>query len=644
MASLITLRSQNRAERFEIAVMTEAFMDAFSDSRTASDVMPSTFRRIAFERYADLTAGHGSSLSITMMGMPDHFIHAEPEPGTIHGALAELADNPDQDRLVETVVRDGRIIDQTIIPSIATSDTCADCHNDLLGSDDFQAGDMMGVLVLRTDLTDKVRMVLSSSLLVFLFSAGAFWLIARLSQLQSRRRVDSLEAEIDQQRRREEEEIRFLALNDPLTQIGNRAAFAKAVNEFNETERPFSLLLLDLDEFKRLNDTFGHAAGDAVLVHVAQKLRHVTEPLGGVCARLGGDEFAALLPVDPKRPRCAEIGQSILDEVNKGVRFGGKPLSVRCTIGIAASTHFGLSSFEDLNRAADLALYEAKASDPGSLLIYDDAMHNRAVSRIRLEQALPTALEQDEFEVHFQPQVYLETGMLRGFEALLRWKFDGEPIPPTELIPILESNGLVREVDLWVLRQALEQLVQWDRRGFEPINMSINLSPLHFRDARIVESVSTLLTGYPIAPHRITLEITETILLNTWDGVVDILAKLKALGVQIALDDFGTGYSSLAYLRNLDVDEIKVDRAFVIDIETSEETRFMFDGIADMAMGMGRRLVVEGIETKRQCELVATRSGQVAQGYYFGKPMPASEAERMIPVPDTIVLRPRRIG
>jgi EAL domain-containing protein (putative c-di-GMP-specific phosphodiesterase class I) len=280
-------------------------------------------------------------------------------------------------------------------------------------------------------------------------------------------------------------------------------------------------------------------------------------------------------------------------------------------------------SSESIVRAAEMALYEAKSDEKGNLTFYDAELEQRHVARRALIDAIPLALENDEFFVAFQPKVDLLSRETYGFEALIRWARDGSIVPPDEFIPFAEENNLIIDLDLFVMRTAVSQLVAWNDLRDKPLCVSVNLSGLHFSNDSIVQEVKNVLAETGLAPHLLTLEITETILLDDWSNMQILLKALRELGVLISLDDFGTGYSSLAYLRRISADELKIDRSFVTELEQSQEARFILDAVVDIANGLGMTIVVEGIETAAQSQIVQSFGCTNGQGYLFGAPKDA---------------------
>lgn len=474
-------------------------------------------------------------------------------------------------------------------------------------------------------ITVVQKLTLSAIALLCLFgsvAAGVTFLWQRQLQIQS-------------ERKEAEDKANFLAFYDGLTGLPNRVQFKTFAEKLMaENEDPI-VFLFDLDDFKSVNDLHGHSAGDAVLYHCANNIRDWAEELGGVPARLGGDEFAAILPGSMSSMKIASISERLLTMINTPFEFENILLAPKMSIGVAASWSLeveGKLSLSSLQKAADVALYRAKEQGKNRYAFFDGDLAEMAARRQEIEIGINDALAGDEFTLAFQPQVDMTSGRVRGFEALARWTKDGAPISPGEFIPIAESTGQVVEIDLWGLRASTKEVASWINDGKQPVSISTNLSPLHFRSDEIVSQVSQALSDSGLPAHLLTLEITESVLIEDLNKVTVILEKLRNLGVRIALDDFGTGYSSLAYLRRLDVDYIKIDQSFVKDLEDSAETQLILDALVDIAKGLDKMLVVEGIETESQARIIRDLGCDMGQGYLWGRPMPTNEAAERVPL------------
>ena len=436
-------------------------------------------------------------------------------------------------------------------------------------------------------------------------------------------------------RRTADQRAHFLAYYDPMTGLANRMRFRQeAEHVFADNVDPM-ILLFDLDDFKGVNDRHGHAAGDAVLIRAASCIRSAVEEIGGTAARLGGDEFAAVVPGPVSSMRAAAFCEKLIADAARPFEAEGVRLTVGLSIGIAflrSIDHGEADRIGRVQKAADIALYRAKEMGKRTYAFYDTDLADLVERRRDLEIGISDALRDDAFTLAFQPQIDLQNGEVKGFEALCRWSRDGVPVSPGEFISVAEATGQVVELDLWGLRKATRCAADWIRNGHMPVTISANLSPFHFRSSAIVDAVAEALAASGLPPHLLTLELTESAMIDDVAQVTVILEKLRRLGVRLALDDFGTGYSSLAYLRRLDVDIIKIDQSFVRDLERTPETRVILDALVALAQGLGKKLVVEGIETETQADILRGLGCHYGQGYLFSKPLPEAEARAMVPL------------
>jgi len=445
-----------------------------------------------------------------------------------------------------------------------------------------------------------------------------------------------------QERAQAERKAEYLAYNDQLTGLPNRTRFYEHLEDVLKKGRETSMIFMDLDDFKGINDTHGHSGGDAVLCAVAVRLRAALRDLDGLPVRLGGDEFAAVLATEDSA-LLLNLCARLLEEMSHPVAFEGNTISVRVSIGVAkASTLFEAynPNVEALVSAADFALYEAKSAGRNSYRFYDQVLAQRHSEQRTLLDAIPAALTNGEFYAVYQPKVVLDDNSIYGFEALIRWQRNGRVIMPQNFLPMAEESRLIIDMDLWMLGQASRQVAHWNALYGTGYSVSVNLSALHFESRAIIDSVGRVLRESGLPARLLTLEITETVLIRDWDKVQNLLSELKALGVKISLDDFGTGYSSLGYLRRIAADELKIDRSFVIDLDATEETRLILDAVVDIATSLRMKIVAEGIETEAQGRLLHAFGCHYGQGYLYGRPMRASEMDAHIrhpsPAPDPL--------
>jgi diguanylate cyclase (GGDEF)-like protein len=425
------------------------------------------------------------------------------------------------------------------------------------------------------------------------------------------------------ERRRDEARLAFLARHDVLTGLPNRAVFGELIERaLPEAARGsiFAVLFLDLDRFKAVNDTLGHRAGDTLLKQVAGRLRAAVREIDTI-ARFGGDEFVILQPLIEQPAGAMRLAERIIDRVCEPYMLDGTQVSIGVSIGIAMAPGDGTTA-EVLLKNADLALYLATAEGRGTFRFFEPEMDARLARRHDIERDLRAALAEGGLELQYQPIITLQSGAVREFEALLRWSHAVHgPLPPSEFIPIAEECGLILPLGEWVLRRACRQAVSWP----EPVRVSVNLSPLQFRDGGLVELVAGVLESTGLAAARLELEITETVLLTGSESNVATLHGLRRLGVTIAMDDFGVGYSSLSYLHRFPFDRVKIDGSFVANMMQRREARCIVRAIIGLCEDLGVRTTAEGVETSQQLEVLREERVSEVQGYYFSKALPAGE-------------------
>lgn len=427
-----------------------------------------------------------------------------------------------------------------------------------------------------------------------------------------------------------EAQLREQAFYDPLTGLANRALFAEdldlAVRRQSRTGSGLALLFIDLDDFKAVNDLLGHALGDVVIKEAAQRLRTVMRDADAIC-RLGGDEFAVLLEgvALDSDPRAA--AERVIASFAQPFRVESSEVLLTASIGMALydpSSH----TAEDLLRNANLAMYSAKTKNKGSYEVFSDAMHSKILDRMQVESDLRRAIGQDEFEIHYQPLVDLSSRTIEGVEALIRWNHPQRGVvPPLEFIPVAESSELIVQIGEWVLTQACQEFATLTRQveGGERLGLSINLSPRQFSDSLLVHTIRNALANSGLNATRLTLEITESTIMEDVALTADVLAQLRSFGVRISIDDFGTGYSSLSLLSEILVDELKIDRIFVADVATRPEPARLIRAILLLASDFGLHTVGEGVEEHDQLQLLEELGCQSGQGYFFARPMPAGQ-------------------
>ena len=433
-------------------------------------------------------------------------------------------------------------------------------------------------------------------------------------------------------RKRAEDEIEFKAYHDALTHLPNRTLFLDrldlAIKQAQRNESCLAVLFLDLDDMKSINDTFGHAVGDRVLKAVAERL---TESLraGDTVARVGGDEFLILLSIG--NPSEAEaVGRNILTHFAAPFVVDNDEIYLTTSIGVALYPADGEDA-EALIHHADGAMYRVKETG-GSDVQLTSRTGRRSVGRLSLEEQLRTAIDRDEFVLHYQPQVHIDSRKLNGAEALVRWqRADGTLVQPAGFITVAEQSGLITALGEVVLTKACQQMVEWQKFGSAPMRMGVNVSARQFYQKDFIGMVQRVLSSTGLAPIRLELEITETVAVQTSQRALKMLQELRGMGIAVAVDDFGTGQSSLSYLKRFPVDTVKIDRSFVADLISGFNDEWIITAVLMLANHLGLRTVAEGVETEEQVNFLIGHDCREIQGYLISKPLPANEfAERFL--------------
>jgi diguanylate cyclase (GGDEF)-like protein/PAS domain S-box-containing protein len=429
------------------------------------------------------------------------------------------------------------------------------------------------------------------------------------------------------QRKAAEQQIHKLAYFDALTGLPNRLLLADRFNQAlsmaKRQSEPMTLMFLDLDHFKNVNDTLGHPAGDALLVEATRRLS-ATVRAGDTLSRQGGDEFVLLLP-DCNALQAAHVAQKLMDSMVSVMHIEGHDVAITLSIGIAIYPTDG-TDFNAMSKSADVAMYRAKEEGRNGYRFFTSDMQVRSSRTLTLESHLRRALERNELQLVYQPQVSLANGQLVGVEALLRWHHPTlGVVSPVEFIPMAESSGLILPIGEWVLRTAAQQLKDWMNQGLGRFAMAVNLSAVQFRDATLSTLVASVLHELTLPPDCLELELTESVAMSDPLGAVVAIDELNALGVHMAIDDFGTGYSSLSYLKRFKVDKLKIDKSFVQDITTDPDDKAIASAIISLASSLGLRTIAEGVETPGQLAWLRMQGCDEAQGYFFSPPVSATE-------------------
>jgi diguanylate cyclase (GGDEF)-like protein len=423
--------------------------------------------------------------------------------------------------------------------------------------------------------------------------------------------------------RQEQAKLYRQANFDTLTGLPNRMMaldrLDQAIHRSKRNRQRFALFFIDLDDFKSVNDSLGHAVGDELLQSTSSRVRAILRDADTV-ARLGGDEFLVLAPDIDNEVQVEEIAERLIRAISEPQMLGGRKVVARCSIGIAIFPDNG-DSLVKLMANADNAMYQAKALRQGSAIFFTEEMNIRLRERMQMEQDLNLAIEAGQLALHFQPIFDASAQVLRGAEVLLRWKHPekGE-ISPADFIPLAEATGQIVGIGDWVLEQACRSWSEWRNSGIEPGFLAINISRVQFRK-RISQRLAELIARYEIPPHAIELEITESVLLDDHHHVAEELSTLRTIGVTLSLDDFGTGYSSLSYLKRFRFDMLKIDRSFVSGLPNNPEDVLLVKAILAMAKGLDLKVVAEGVETVAQLGFLTIQGCELAQGYFLARPM-----------------------
>lgn len=479
------------------------------------------------------------------------------------------------------------------------------------------------------------------NLLRVLVWAVATPLIAVMAGLLKQRSQRAFELERDNavlatriaEREQFAERLVHLAAYDALTGLPNRTLFrdrlTQAMARIDRDEKMLALLLLDMDRFKEINDTFGHDTGDRLLEAVANRLQQGLREVDTI-ARLGGDEFTMILENIRGADTAATVAKKVVDIFAQPFIVNERELSIMPSIGIALYTRDAQDA-NTLLRNADIAMYHAKRNGGGNFQFYTEQIHTQTTHRSDLESRLRSALAQGEFTLHYQPQIEIKSGRVVGLEALIRWHNEVlGMVMPDQFIPLAEGSGLIESIGEWVLRTACAQNKAWQEAGLPSLPVAVNLSARQFRQKDLLETILRILQDTGLDPRYLELEITESVIMSQREEAISTLQWLSALGVQISIDDFGSGYSSLAYLKRFAVDRLKINQSFVRDISADPDDMAIVTAIIAMARSLQLKVTAEGVETEEQLSLLGSLDCDDYQGYYFSYPISADKMEKLL--------------
>lgn len=433
--------------------------------------------------------------------------------------------------------------------------------------------------------------------------------------------------------KKSEEEVKYLAYHDALTGLPNRLLFNDRLNQAIAQVRRHktcgAVFFIDLDDFKKINDGMGHAVGDLFLQGVALRLIEILHEDDTV-ARMGGDEFAIILNEISSKSDADGLAEKIISSLEEPFLLKGQDVYVSASIGI---TFFPEDSEEPdtLIKNSDAAMHRVKKQGKNSYRLFEPEMNSKAGRRLTLESEMRKALEREEFVVYYQPKVDIDSGRIVGAEALVRWQHPEKGmIPPGDFIPIAEETGLKAPLGEWVLEKACEQVVSWQRLGYPPITIAVNISSHQFTRTNLTEKIKSVLQSTSLDPSLLDIEITESMLMGDMESTIATLRELSAMGVQTSIDDFGTGYSSLNYLRRFDIDTLKIDKSFVNDISTDKDAAAIASAIISLGHIMGMKIVAEGVETAEQLSFLKDQNCDEMQGYLFSRPLPGESFGKIL--------------
>lgn len=432
--------------------------------------------------------------------------------------------------------------------------------------------------------------------------------------------------------KKSEERLNYLAYHDALTGLPNRLLFQDRIHQaLAHAERykmMVGLLYIDLDRFKFINDTLGHHIGDILLKRVAERFKKCVRSIDTI-SRLGGDEFAVILPEIKNMQDYSKVAQKILNALTEVFAVEGHELFISASIGIALYPSDG-NDPETLIKNADMSMYHAKEQGKNNYQFYSEKINVMSVERLKMENDLRRAIEKEELLLFYQPQINLDSGLIVGMEALLRWQHPDRLIYPDEFISMAEETGLIVAIGEWVMQTACKQNKAWQEAGYTPIPVAVNLSAQQFLQKNLIKKIDTILKETCLEPCYLELELTESIIMNNIEATIDILRDLSAKGIKLSIDDFGTGFSSLNYLKSFPIDKLKIDQCFIQDVMTNKDDAALASTIISMGHNLRIKVVAEGVETKDQRAFLHKHQCNEAQGFYFSHPLPVEEFTKLL--------------
>ena len=433
--------------------------------------------------------------------------------------------------------------------------------------------------------------------------------------------------------RKSQEKLKYQAFYDSLTKLPNRALLLESIDHAiavaKRNYEEVAVLFIDLDDFKKINDTAGHEEGDRFLIEISNQIKSSLRK-SDILGRLGGDEFVVVLEKIKHREQIESVHNKIFSLFSRPFPTQDNQYFISCSIGISLYPQDG-SQAEELIRKADMAMYQAKRSGKNTFHYFDNSLEHIAIHRVSIEAKLRRAIAEDQFILHYQPKIDLESNRIVGAEALIRWQEpDGELIFPDNFIPIAEDTGIIRDITQWVFQKICQNLNQWQSTELKGIPVSINISAIDFSDPSFLTQANSFIDKYNVKPNLLELELTESVFFNDINKVKDTIAQLKLKNILISIDDFGTGYSSFSYLHDLDIDYLKIDKSFIQSLHDSEKSKAIVKSIIDLGENLGIKVVAEGIETEKDHTLLLSEGCNIGQGYHYSRPIPEDKFTELI--------------